>query len=45
LLEFELIKNIIEYIKSKYHNVDVLYNMTTNGILLKKRYCEIHGRK
>ena len=36
MLEFELIKNIIEYIKSKYHNVDVLYNMTTNGILLKK---------
>lgn len=35
LLAFELIKKCVNYIKEKYHQKNVNYGLTTNGILLK----------
>jgi uncharacterized protein len=36
LLNFELIKNIVDYIKSNYKNFKTVYTITTNGSLLDK---------
>ncbi|WP_054644819.1 radical SAM protein [Thermoanaerobacter thermocopriae] len=37
LLEFEIIKNIVEYILSKYRTYNPMFNMTTNGTLLSDK--------
>ncbi len=36
LLNFDLIKSIVTYIRKKFPNINVLYNITTNGYLLTK---------
>lgn len=36
LLNFDLIKQVVTYIEEKYEDYEVLYNITTNGVLFNK---------
>jgi len=40
LLNFELIKDSVNYINRKYNNYEVIYTITTNGSLLNKEKAE-----
>ncbi len=40
LMNFSVIKKAVEYINTEYADVDVLYNITTNGTLLTDEYTE-----
>lgn len=40
LMNFSVLKSSVEYINKEYSDVDVLYNITTNGTLLNEEYAK-----